>query len=86
MNHTGGREMLCTGNGVSADGYAQFGLAALPDQKRETGSVQQIEKTLHLPQYLSYLFTGKYYADHTSIGCHTAMWNFQENRYHRWLK
>lgn len=45
----------------------------------------KINKTVHLPQYLSWVFTGKYYAENTSIGCHTAMWSFKNNNYHAWL-
>jgi L-fuculokinase len=41
---------------------------------------------LHLPQYLSSLLTGKYFADITSIGCHTNLWNFKKMKYHKWLK
>jgi L-fuculokinase len=41
---------------------------------------------LHLPQYLSALLTGKYFADITSIGCHTNLWNFKKMKYHKWLK
>jgi sugar (pentulose or hexulose) kinase len=40
---------------------------------------------LHLPQYMSFLVTGRAYSDITSIGCHTAMWNFPQNHYHEWL-
>ena len=40
---------------------------------------------LHLPQYLSYLLTRKFYSDMTSIGCHTALWNFNQHVYHDWV-
>jgi len=46
------------------------------------------EKTkhiLHLPQYLSFLFTQKIVSDYTSIGCHTALWDFDKMQYHQWL-
>ena len=46
---------------------------------------KKIRYSLHLPQYLSYLVTGRPCSDITSIGCHTGMWNFTENRYHEWL-
>ena len=39
---------------------------------------KKIHKTLHLPQYLSYVFTGKMYSEYTSIGCHTDLWDFQK--------
>jgi sugar (pentulose or hexulose) kinase len=41
--------------------------------------------SLHLPQYLSYLITGKAYSDITSIGCHTMLWDFTKDRYHDWV-
>ncbi len=40
---------------------------------------------LHLPQYMSYLLSGVACSDITSIGCHTHLWNFQENQYHPWV-
>ena len=46
----------------------------------------QIEHSLHLPQFLHFLFTGQYFSDITSIGCHTNLWNFEKNQYHEWLK
>lgn len=46
----------------------------------------KVKYCLHLPQYLSSLFTGEYFADITSIGCHTNLWNFKKMKYHKWLK
>ena len=40
---------------------------------------------LHLPQYLSFLLSGKMYSDMTSIGCHTALWDFNKKTYHQWV-
>lgn len=45
----------------------------------------QIRTSLHFPQYLSYLFTNEEYSEHTSVGCHTALWDFQKNTYHKWV-
>ncbi|TCD11218.1 carbohydrate kinase [Pedobacter frigidisoli] len=45
----------------------------------------KIKWALHLPQYLSYLITGKAVADITSIGCHTQLWDFNKNQYHNWV-
>jgi sugar (pentulose or hexulose) kinase len=41
---------------------------------------------LHLPQYLSYLISGKACSDITSIGCHTNLWDFTINGYHEWVR
>ena len=45
----------------------------------------QIRYSMHLPQYMSYLVTGRAYSDITSIGCHTGLWNFPQNHYHEWI-
>jgi sugar (pentulose or hexulose) kinase len=44
-----------------------------------------IHCSLHLPQYLSYLLTGKAFSEITSIGCHTNLWNFAQQHYHEWV-
>lgn len=41
---------------------------------------------MHFPQYAAYLLSGKITSEHTSIGCHTAMWDFDNAAYHSWLK
>jgi len=46
----------------------------------------QIKYALHLPQYLSFLLCSSLQSDITSIGCHTNLWNFQQNKYHEWVK
>lgn len=46
----------------------------------------KLKYALHLPQYLSYLVTGKVFSDITGIGCHTALWDFEGGRYHQWVK
>jgi sugar (pentulose or hexulose) kinase len=47
---------------------------------------KKIRYALHLPQYLSYLLTGKACSDITSIGSHTALWDFSKNDYHEWVE
>jgi sugar (pentulose or hexulose) kinase len=46
----------------------------------------KLKYALHLPQYLSYLVTGKAVSDITSIGCHTNLWDFKKHNYHSWVK
>jgi sugar (pentulose or hexulose) kinase len=45
-----------------------------------------IRYALHLPQYISYLVTGRPLADITSVGCHTMLWDFAKQDYHHWVK
>ncbi|MDF2159156.1 FGGY family carbohydrate kinase [Algoriphagus sp. CAU 1675] len=47
---------------------------------------KKIKHSLHLPQYLSFLFTGTMVSDYTSIGCHTGLWDFEADDYHEWVK
>jgi len=55
--------------------------------KREKPEIfKAVKYALHLPQYLSFLLSGQFYADITSIGCHTALWDFKHHRYHQWVE
>jgi L-fuculokinase len=42
--------------------------------------------SLHLPQYLSFVFTQIPQSEYTSVGCHTGMWDFTQGQYHHWLQ
>ncbi|NER17835.1 FGGY-family carbohydrate kinase [Spongiivirga citrea] len=46
---------------------------------------KKIKYSLHLPQYISYIFTGIPVSEHTSIGCHTALWDYSKKDYHQWV-
>jgi sugar (pentulose or hexulose) kinase len=46
---------------------------------------KKIKYTLHLPQYLSYIFTGIPVGEFTSIGCHTMLWDYEKKEYHKWV-
>ncbi|AMR31266.1 carbohydrate kinase [Mucilaginibacter sp. PAMC 26640] len=45
----------------------------------------EIKYSLHLPQYMSYLLTGRACTDLTSVGCHTGLWDFAKKDYHDWV-
>jgi len=54
--------------------------------KKEKPEVfEKVKYALHLPQYLSFLISGKAYSDKTSLGCHTNLWDFEKDNYHEWL-
>lgn len=40
---------------------------------------------LHLPQYVSSLINNWLVSDLTSIGCHTMLWDFDRQQYHKWV-
>ena len=45
----------------------------------------EVFKALHFPNYLASLFTGQLVSEITSIGCHTALWDFDLGQYHPWV-
>ena len=45
----------------------------------------QVTFSLHLPQFISYLISHHPVSELTSIGCHTMLWDFDRQDYHRWV-
>jgi len=54
-------------------------------KNRHPSVFAKIKYSLHLPQYLSYIFTGVPVSDYTSLGCHTMLWNYDNKDYHPWV-
>lgn len=52
---------------------------------RNPETYNKIKYSLHLPQYLSFIFTGIPLSEFTSIGCHTALWDYEKKDYHEWV-
>jgi L-fuculokinase len=73
----------CTGSPSAGFLNAGFQLYWLKFSKPEI--FNQLKMTLNFPQYLAYSLTGKAYADYTSIGCHTSLWDYKNDEYHRWV-
>jgi sugar (pentulose or hexulose) kinase len=66
-------------------GNLNSGLQLYRLKHEKPGKFARIRYALHLPQYLSFLLTGKTYSDLTSIGCHTHLWNYETGNYHSWV-
>ncbi len=45
----------------------------------------EVFKAVHFSNYLASLFTGRLVSEITSIGCHTALWDFDLGQYHPWV-
>lgn len=82
----GGEEEFSRRTASPALKMLNSGLQLLWLEKKKPDVFQKIRSILHLPQYLSYLFAGQICTEYTSIGCHTAMWDFDNMCYHPWLK
>ena len=80
----GGVEEFCRRTASPALGMLNSGFQALWLKEKKPAVFSKVENILHFPQYLSFLLTGKVSSEHTSIGCHTAMWDFDNMEYHPW--
>ncbi|MHA4806647.1 FGGY-family carbohydrate kinase [Flavitalea flava] len=66
-------------------GSLNSGMQLYRIRKLQPDLFANIAYSLHLPQYLSFLLTGKACSEMTSIGCHTNLWNFSQQEYHEWV-
>lgn len=80
-----GQNEFCRKTAGHAMGMLNSGLQILWLKKEKPEIYAQVKHILHFPQYLSSIFTGEYVSEYTSIGCHTAIWNFDSMKYHEWL-
>ena len=82
----GGKNEFCRCTASPALGMLNSGIQALWLKKKKPEVFSKTRYILHFPQYFLFLFTGRTVSEQTSIGCHTAMWNFDKMTYHRWIK
>ncbi|MBK0378723.1 FGGY-family carbohydrate kinase [Mucilaginibacter segetis] len=82
----GGKDQLTLQTASPALGSLNSGLQLYRLKHEKPELFKRIKYALHLPQYMSYLFTGRPCSDLTSIGCHTGLWDFEKNRYHEWTQ
>jgi len=67
-------------------GMLNSGLQLLWLKRMKPEVFGRVKQVLHLPQYLAYLVHNQVVSEHTSIGCHTGMWDFERMEYHPWLE
>lgn len=82
----GGVEGFSLATASPALGALNSGLQLYRIQQEKPEVYEKMKYAVHLPQYLSFLVSGQIYSDMTSIGCHTALWDFEKNDYHQWIK
>jgi len=81
----GGEVMLSLQTASPVLGSLNSGMQLYRIKYQHPELFDRIRYSLHLPQYLSYLVTGRAVSDITSIGCHTNLWNFPQRQYHEWV-
>jgi L-fuculokinase len=81
----GGVITVCMHTASPVLGSLNSGMQLFRIMKENKPAFDNIEYSLHLPQYISFLLAGKPCTDITSIGSHTMLWNFPQNTYHEWV-
>ena len=57
-----------------------------PSFKESLSPVSEAKYILTLPQYISWIFSGKYSSEISYLGNHTHLWNFKKNSYSSFAK
>ncbi len=80
-----GEERVCVETSSPAMGFLNTGLQLYWLKHRKPAVFEKIRRSLPLPQYLSYLFTGRAHTEITYLGSHSALWDFRQKDYHKWV-
>ena len=81
----GPEEAFTANTGSSNSGILNSGMQLYWLKHTKPEVFARIKYSLHLPQFLSYVFTGIPISEYTSIGCHTALWDYTKKDYHDWV-
>ncbi len=81
----GGKEKIALETASPASGSLNSGLQLYRLKYEQPAVFDKIKYALHLPQYMSFLISGKYFSDMTSIGSHTQLWDYGKKQYHFWV-
>jgi sugar (pentulose or hexulose) kinase len=84
-NDYGGEEAFSLGTSSPSLGSLNSGLQLYRLKKEQPALFEKIKYSVHLPQYISSIFSRHACSDLTSIGCHTALWDFSRKDYHKWV-
>ena len=78
-------ELIRTSGSSRSPGLLNSGLQLYWIKHAKPEVFKKIKYSLHLPQYLSYIFSGVPLSEFTSIGCHTTLWNYETKDYQDWV-
>ena len=84
-NTYGGEQLFSAQTASPVLGHLNSGMQLYWLKYASLHRFKRIACSMHLPQYLSYLLTGRCFSERTSIGCHTNLWDFEKEDYHHWV-
>ena len=82
----GGVEEFSRKVATSMNGMLNSGLQVLWLKKKKPGIFRKVSDILHYSQYLTFRLTGQVASEYTSIGCHSALWDYDRMQYHEWVE
>lgn len=82
----GGKDNFLQQTASPSLGSLNSGLQVYRLKAEQPAVFKAMKYALHLPQYIGSLISGTLCSDITSIGCHTALWDFVKQDYHSWVK
>ncbi len=82
----GGNEKFALETASPNLGSLNAGMQLYRLKVEKAAQFKKVKFALHLPQFFSYLLSNNPISEMTSIGCHTALWDFPSNAYHHWVK
>ena len=82
----GGETEFCRKTASPALGMLNSGFQALWLKQKKPEVFSHVKTVLHFPQYFAHLLTGQATSEHTSVGCHTSLWDFDRMAYHPWTR
>ncbi|MFT4019357.1 MAG: FGGY family carbohydrate kinase [Agriterribacter sp.] len=86
LNARGGATVFSQQTSSPVMGHLNAGMQLYWLKENKPVFFNNIGTSLHFPQYLSFLLTGKRFAEMTNLGAHSAMWDFDKKQYHSWLQ
>ena len=81
----GGEDLIARETASPVLGSLNSGMQLYRLKYEQPDLFEKIKYSLHLPQYLSFILTKTPATDISSVGCHTNLWDFTNNRYHDWV-
>ncbi|MFK8059302.1 MAG: FGGY-family carbohydrate kinase [Polaribacter sp.] len=85
QNYGDGLELIRTSGSSKSPGLLNSGIQLYWLKYKRPEIFKKIKYSLHLPQYLSFIFSGIPISEYTSIGCHTTLWNYDTKDYQDWV-
>ena len=81
----GGESLIAKETASPVLGSLNSGMQLYRLKYEQPSIYKQVKYSLHLPQYLSFIVSSRVASDITSVGCHTQLWDFRKNKYHKWV-